>query len=137
MLNFDKCLSENWALDKDGIFIGNKVYSKETCCFIPQSLNSKLSSLSNLENYGSGCSTLPYGRYRVCVKGHGKHGYVGCYKTLDEEFSVYKAVKGESLLKEVLKYSGRVDSRLVDSVRSYVLKCVPQLETNGNLLGVV
>ena len=30
---------EGYCLDKDTIFPGNKVYSRETCCFIPQTEN--------------------------------------------------------------------------------------------------
>ena len=137
MVNFEKCLTENWALDKDSIVVGNKVYSKDTCCFIPQSLNSKLSTLTNLETYGSGCSMLPYGSYRVLVGGHGKRGHVGCYKTLDEAFSVYKSIKGKMLLKEIQEYAGSIDSRAVDSVRSYILRCVPELIRDDKLVGVI
>lgn len=137
MLNFEKCLIDGWVLDKDILSIGNKVYSKETCCFIPKSLNSKLSSLPSLGIYGTGCTLLPYNRYRVCVSGYGDYGHIGCYSNLDEAFNVYKIFKGSRILEEIEKYSGIIDQRAVDSVVSYVFKYVPELKNGKNLVGVV
>ena len=38
--NFDKWLNgKRWALDKDILIKGNKVYSPETCCLVPQNVN--------------------------------------------------------------------------------------------------
>lgn len=38
--NFDKWLNEEkWCLDKDILVKGNKIYSPETCCLVPQHVN--------------------------------------------------------------------------------------------------
>ena len=38
--NFDKWLNgDRWALDKDILIKGNKVYSPETCCLVPHNVN--------------------------------------------------------------------------------------------------
>ena len=39
--NFDKWLNgERWAVDKDILVKGNKIYSPETCCLVPCNINS-------------------------------------------------------------------------------------------------
>ena len=39
--NFDKWLNgERWAIDKDILIKGNKLYSPKTCCLVPQNVNS-------------------------------------------------------------------------------------------------
>lgn len=119
MVNFEKCLTENWALDKDSVVVGNKVYSKDTCCFIPQRLNSKLSTLTNLETYGSGCSMLPYGSYRVLVGGHGKFFQVGYFKTPEEAFSAYKIAKEEHIKVLANKWKDKIDPRAYEALINY------------------
>ena len=39
---FDENYVEGYALDKDILVKGNKVYSPETCCFVPQEINNLL-----------------------------------------------------------------------------------------------
>lgn len=43
-LNKDKN-GKFWHLDKDILIIGNKIYSKDTCCFIPSRVNTLLLSV--------------------------------------------------------------------------------------------
>lgn len=41
---FDKNYVEGWQLDKDILVKGNKEYSPETCCFVPQEINKLFNS---------------------------------------------------------------------------------------------
>ena len=38
--NYNSDVMQGWQLDKDILFKGNKIYSPETCCFVPQEINS-------------------------------------------------------------------------------------------------
>lgn len=42
--NYYECDGESMAVDKDLLVPGNKVYSPETCCILPQTLNTMLSN---------------------------------------------------------------------------------------------
>jgi len=54
---------EGWSLDKDLLIAGAKVYSPETCCFLPKSINSQLAKYSD-ETVGK-CWLKPDGKYQV------------------------------------------------------------------------
>lgn len=118
MENVNKFLNENWALDKDLIKIGNKVYSKDTCCFVPKSLNSKLSSIENCLEDGKGVRKLPHGTYRVMLS----HSHIGCFKTYEEAVIVSRKVKIAHILKVVDEHKGLVDERALNGVVSFLSK---------------
>ncbi len=112
---FDKNYLEDWELDKDLLIKGNKVYSAQTCCFIPHEINILLSN--NKANRGK----LPVGVIWHKKKGKfvaqcttkGKDGrkrnkwlYQG--DCMFEGFKQYKKFK-ESLFKEAAtKYDGKI-----------------------------
>lgn len=102
--NFDKWFNgERWCLDKDIIIKGNKIYSPDTCCLIPQNVNSLFTKSNTIRG------NFPIG---VIKKGHkyiaqcenpinNKRGYVGSYLTLEDAFySGYKPRK-ENLIKQI------------------------------------
>jgi hypothetical protein len=39
--NYCDASMDKWQLDKDIIVPGNRVYSPETCCFVPNAVNNK------------------------------------------------------------------------------------------------
>lgn len=41
---FDKNYVQGWQIDKDILVKGNRVYSPETCCFVPQEINNVFNS---------------------------------------------------------------------------------------------
>ena len=57
--NYNKWLNgERWALDKDILVKGNKIYSPETCCLVPQHVNTLFTKCNS--NRGK----LPIGVYK-------------------------------------------------------------------------
>lgn len=127
MLNYEKFVDEGWVLDKDILSSGNKVYSPETCCFIPKSLNSKISSIESIFQCDVGYSILPSGKYRVCTE-HGKSTkHVGCYDTPEEASNVYKTVKCNTIISEIKKWEGLVDDRVLRAIENKVNLCVKTL----------
>ena len=91
-------IKQDWEgkqLDKDIISPGNKVYSPETCCFVPQSLNKLLTdSASNRGNYPAGVYLYkPTGRYQAYMKIEGVKRSLGYYSTPEEASQVYITAK--------------------------------------------
>jgi hypothetical protein len=96
------------ALDKDILVKGNKIYSPNTCIFVPQEINSLF--VKNDRNRGE----MPIGiyyddfknytkKYKVSINKQNKRVYLGYFKTLEEAFEKYKFEK-ELYIKEVADY---------------------------------
>lgn len=102
--NFKKWFDgEQWCIDKDILFKGNKTYSPDTCCLVPNNVN----TLFVKRDVARG--ELPVGvqknHKRFCalcsnpltVK---KYAYFGTYDTPEEAFYAYKQGK-ENLIKQI------------------------------------
>ena len=111
-----------FEIDKDILVRGNRIYSPETCAFVPGQINSciipKVSKKSN----------LPTG---VKIDGRGfvaqimvkpKTIYLGKYPTKEEAFAAYKDAK-EQRIKEVAKqWQPMIDSRVFDALMAWEIK---------------
>ena len=85
-----------WQLDKDIMFPGNKIYSPETCVFVPAKLNSIFVERENDEG-------LPIGVRRIknsnrfstrCRNIEGVRVHLGTYATPEEASNKYLEFKG-------------------------------------------
>lgn len=120
--NFDKWLTEKrWAIDKDILYKGNKVYSPETCCLVPQNIN----SLFTKRDCDRG--SLPIGvqkhqqKYRACLTALKQHIALPVRDTINEAFLDYKECK-ESIIKQVAQtefYNGNITKRCYDAMMKY------------------
>lgn len=94
--NFLPHMDSYWQLDKDILFKGNKIYSPETCCFVPQEINKQLIGVNSER-------PIPTGVYKNSLKwvatlGTGKRSKeLGRYKTMEEASEVYIKAKEDRL----------------------------------------
>ena len=123
--NYYKVPGEKMCLDKDILFKGNKVYSRNTCIFVPERINLLFTKSDKSRGKNPiGASILPSGNYEVhCNNGYGKLDYLGTYSTKEEAFQVYKQYK-EKVIKEVIdSYEGKIPepfySRLKTAIYNY------------------
>ena len=99
---FEDSYVEGWQLDKDILIKGNKVYSPDTCCFVPQEIN-KIFTKTNAKrgDYPIGVSYHKRDeRYYATVQINGKYKYLGSFYTPEEAFQAYKIAK-ENYIKDV------------------------------------
>lgn len=94
---------QNWEgneLDKDFLVQGNKVYSPETCLFIPQRLNVFFSKGRKENNLFTGISYIEkLGKYRVrCCDGTGKMVCFGYHTDLRAAKQAWKEAKSKILM---------------------------------------
>ena len=113
------------CLDKDILCKGNKIYSRDTCVFVPQRINSLFTKCDNARGDNPiGVHPTLSGNYQVCCNnGYGKSICLGTYKTKEEAFRVYKEYK-EKVIKETIdSYKGKIPepfySRLREAMYNY------------------
>lgn len=110
---------EGYQLDKDLLLKGNKVYSEDTCVFLPRDLNSLL--LSSKAARGS----LPLGvsavgtRFRVHCGRKPANRFVGDFKTPEEAFQAYKQAKETFIKSQAEKWKDQIDIRAYEALMRY------------------
>lgn len=109
--NFDKWhKGKRWATDKDILVKGNKTYSPDTCCLIPQNVNCLfLKREAERGKYPIGVRYTNDGFIAVCRNPFlDKSVELGCYSTPERAFQAYKVYK-EDIIKQVaeIEYKNR------------------------------
>lgn len=104
---------KSYQLDKDLLVKGNRAYSPDTCCFIPQEINSSIivhySDVSKDKVVGIFKHKVTK-RYRVfsSVVG-GSRVHIGYFKTQEEAIEVYKRSKITHNKALAEKWEGKID----------------------------
>lgn len=112
-----------WQLDKDILVVGNKLYSEDTCCFVPRVINNAcITKESCRGKYLLGVSQPKNGKRFVSQCNDGtKLRYLGYFDTEQEAFETYKTFK-ESYIKQLAdEYKDQLDVRVYASLLSYTV----------------
>ena len=112
------CIKE-FALDKDILLKGNKIYSPETCCFVPQEINNLfIKRLRGRGKYPIGVS-LNKGKYFSEISCGNTRISLGYFDTPQEAFQAYKTAK-EAYIKEVAdKWRGQITEQVYEAMYNY------------------
>lgn len=116
---FEKNYIEGYQLDKDVLYKNNKLYSPETCCFIPHNIN-KLLTKHNKDRGQYPLGVCKGGnRYKASVFIDGKTINLGSYKTSEEAFYSYKKVK-EDIIKAVAnRWKDKISDKVYEALMNY------------------
>lgn len=112
-----------YELDKDLIFPNNKIYSPDTCCFVPQELNKLLLS------HASARGDLPQGiywdthtkKYKAQLRINGKQQHLGRFETEQEAYQAYKTAKEANVKRMALEWKDRIASDVFDALMRWSL----------------
>ena len=117
--NYYEIEGQRMALDKDILKKGNKVYSPDTCVFVPSSINNLF--VKRDKSRGE----LPIGvskkgnKFVAQLNKDNERIYLGLYSTAEEAFQVYKKAK-EAYIKEVAEeYKDKIPYRLYEALINY------------------
>ena len=119
---------KNWdnpdfVLDKDLLSPkDNKVYSEDTCVFLPKEVNSLLTTTkARRGNLPIGVCKPRKGRtgFRVCICKNGKDIELGEFNNIEEAFLVYKAAREDYLKEKANQWWDKLDIRAYDALMNY------------------
>jgi hypothetical protein len=115
---------DGYCLDKDILVSNNKIYSPETCCFVPKEIN----TIINRQKRQRG--SLPIGvtknknKYLSQISKHKKRIILGYFDTPEDAFLAYKREK-ESYIKEVADdyyNKGLITKRVHDALYNWTIE---------------
>lgn len=106
-----------WELDKDILVKGNKVYSEDTCCFVPKEINLLL--VKHDKGRGNYSLGVDYHKSRKQFRARCSDKHLGWFNTEIEAFNAYKQSK-EDYIKEVAnKWKDQIDPRVYEALMKY------------------
>ena len=110
---------EGYQLDKDLLIKGNKLYSEDTCVFIPKELNALLTKTA------AGRGLLPIGvtqngkGFKTRCSVSGKEKYLGLFDTPELAFEAYKTFKEAYIKERAELYKDSIDPRAYLALLNY------------------
>ena len=111
-----------WELDKDILVKGNKVYSEDTCCFVPKEINLLL--VKHDKGRGNYSLGVDYHKSRKQFRARCSDKHLGWFNTEIEAFLAYKEAK-EAYIKEVAnKWKDQIDPRVYDALIKYKVEII-------------
>ena len=113
--------NEGWSLDKDILLKGNKLYSEDTCCFVPNEINTLIINDKALRGGTPVGVNLAKktGRYLAKFKKGSANGYLGTFDTSEEAFYVYKLEKEKYIKKVADKWKDNIDVRVYEALMNW------------------
>lgn len=114
--------SEQVDLDKDILVKGNKVYSPDTCIFVPHTINTLLlNSKRNRGKYPLGVS-YDKGKYRAALSVDGKNVKLGCFNTPEKAFEEYKEHKKSLIIVTADRYKGKIPDKVYQAMLNWEIE---------------
>jgi len=106
-----------WELDKDILVKGNKIYSEDTCCFVPKEINLLL--VKHDKGRGDYLLGVDYHKNRKQFRARCSDKHLGWFNTEIEAFNAYKKAK-ESYIKDVAnKWKDQIDPKVYEALIKY------------------
>jgi len=112
---------DGWALDKDILQKGSKLYSKDTCCFVPADVNQLLVKCDKARGeWPVGVYFhKPSGKFTARLNINGKKKHLGLFNTPEEAFRVYKLAKEAQIKAVAEKWKHLLDERVYLALMAY------------------
>lgn len=123
--NYYEVEGEKMHLDKDILIKHNKIYSPETCIFVPKLINSLFVKCNKLRGESVIGTTPVNGKYQAqchlinSQTGKSKQTYLGYYDTQEKAFEVYKYYKERNIKEIAEHYKKQIPQKLYDALYNY------------------
>ena len=108
-----------WQLDKDLLLKGNKIYTSETCCFVPHEINSLFTGRNSKRGVFPIGVSIKRSKYQANINIGEITKYLGTFNNPEEAFQAYKTAK-EKHIKEVAdKWKGLISEQVYQAIYNY------------------
>ncbi len=117
--NYNPETMEGWQLDKDILVKNNRVYSPDTCCFVPQEINCLF--VRHFSTRGS----LPIGvrksgnKFCAVFKIKNISNYLGTFDTKEEAFQAYKTAKEKNIKEIADEWRNKINLKVYKAMYNY------------------
>lgn len=111
-------------LDKDILFKGNKIYSPETCCFVPHAINTLfLNKKADRGDFPIGVSyEKDKKKFRAYMSFMGKQIKIGTFDTAESAFARYKEYK-EDVIKDIAEqYKDEIPYKVYEAMMNWEIE---------------
>lgn len=124
--NYYEIPGETMCLDKDILIKGNKMYSPDTCVFVPNNINILFEKSNSIRG------DLPIGvsfnkrdnNFESSLKINGRKKFLGYYPTIEQAFNVYKLKKEDYIKQMADKYKEYLPNNLYESMYNYEVEVI-------------
>ena len=116
---------EGFELDKDLLIKGNKVYSEDSCVFIPTEINAILTKREALRGkylIGVCWSKTANAFVSRVSRNKGMQEHLGVFNTELEAFNAYKTAKEAFVKEQAEKWKGKIDPRAYNALMNYTVE---------------
>ena len=124
--NYYEIEGERMHLDKDILVKHNKIYSSETCVFVPHAINSLFVKRDKVRGESViGTSPTKNGKYQVHCNlinpetGKSKCEYLGICETQEKAFEIYKYYKEKNIKEFADYYKEQIPDKLYQALYDY------------------
>ena len=112
-------------LDKDLLIKGNKVYSEDTCVFIPAEINTLLIKCASTR--GEHLIGVYWNKRNKAFvarvnKSKGGREYLGSFNTEIEAFNAYKTTKESFIKEQANDWKSQIDERAYEALMNYTVE---------------
>ena len=123
--NYYEIEGERMDLDKDILMKGNKIYSPNTCVFVPQNINTLfIKSNKSRGKYPIGINFNKdankfTAQCSIFYNGKSKLKGLGYYNTIEDAFEVYKKFKEANIKQIADEYKDKIPDKLYEAMYNY------------------
>lgn len=110
---------DGFALDKDILIKGNKIYSPETCCFVPKEINSLFIKPERKSKDLPRGVLKHHNKFQASFSRKNKKVYLGLFNTLEEAFQAYKQAKEDYIKELAEKYKDKITEQVYQALINY------------------
>lgn len=112
-----------YQLDKDLLVPKNKLYSAETCCFLPRELNMAIAPRKSSAVDDSKRKVYSPNKFPVTIGMNGKTSYIGSFSCPYEADRVYAEIKERYVKNKAIEWANRIEFRAFKALMLWKVPC--------------